>query len=359
MSERTRIYPIFLPHQGCPFQCIYCNQHAVTSASAGTQHSISGLLAWFHERLQRLAEDSRRAGSPGEIAFYGGTFTALPSEIMQELLEGASLLVREGLFTGIRFSTRPDCVTPLGCSLLCRYPVKTVELGVQSLSDDVLRTSGRGYSCRTVETAAALVRSHGWSLGIQMMPGLPGDTRERFLESMRRVIALRPDLARIYPTVVLSDTPLAELYRRGGYQPLSLEEALSWCVPAYDALLRAGIPVARMGLHADPELQKPGVILAGPYHPSFGYLVRVHWWRDRVDGRIQKSRNAEEQKSRRQKTGEPSARQLTIRVTQRQVSELLGPDRSNIRYWKEKWQLTGIRIMQEPEWPLHRFECVK
>lgn len=340
-----RIYPIFMPHRGCPFQCVYCNQHAVTSTRIGGERGgEAGFL--LREELRRLASDARHAGAPGEVAFYGGTFTALPPETIRELLDGVMEWVAEGLFTGIRFSTRPDAMTDGVCRLLREYPVRTVELGVQSLSDAVLARSRRGYSVETVERAAALVHENGWALGVQMMTGLPGDTRERFMSSISMAVRLAPALVRIYPTLVLRGTVLAEWYRTGAYEPLTLEEAIDWCVPAYETLIGAGIPVARMGLHSDPELEKPGRILAGPHHPSFGYLVRVRWWRGRIDGFF------------RSRPAPLKTERWVVRAPSRFVSEVLGPGRSNIAHWQETWGLGRVEVRGEPDWLPMRFECI-
>jgi histone acetyltransferase (RNA polymerase elongator complex component) len=332
MIHKNVVYPIFLPHAGCPFQCIYCNQQALT-ASPSCAGSAAGISASFREQLRQLTEQARERLVPGELAFYGGTFTALPAEVIEEILETAALPVHAGVFTGLRFSTRPDGMVENLCTLLSHYPIETVELGVQSLDDAVLVQSRRGYSSEIVKTAAAQVRERGWRLGLQLMLGLPGDSPEIFLASIRRAVALRPDFVRIYPTLVLAGTRLAEWYRSGDYVPLSLEAALSWCVPAYDLLFRERIPIARLGLHSDPELLKPGAILAGPYHPAFGYLVRVHWWRERLNRHFEAHPDP------------LKGRTLTVYVGDRSLSEVVGPKRSNIRHWQEKWRFGELRVV--------------
>lgn len=337
MTSENRIYPIFLPHAGCPFQCVYCNQNAVTSSSFGDSPLFS-----FQEQFRRLIEDAQQQNISGEIAFYGGTFTALPLPMLRDILESVSPWVRKGVFTGIRFSTRPDGISPPVCSFLKRYPVRTVELGVQSFSDKVLLKSCRGYKAETVHRAISLVKANGWSLGLQLMAGLPGDTRERFTDSVAEAIRVRPSLLRIYPTLVLQGTLLAQWYRQGIYRPLSLEEAIDWCTTAYDACLQADIPLARLGLHADPELEKPGTVLAGPHHPALGYLVRVRWWRNRIDEAIAGLG--------------PISGPLTIRVPERSISEIIGPGRSNMIYWKNRWRLERIQIEREKDRAPQQFQ---
>lgn len=346
MSEKTRIYPVFLPHAGCPFQCVYCNQHGVISSNDGISRE-TGIMARFYEQLDTLLGHVRNGSTPGELAFYGGTFTALPLLVLRSILDEASARVKEGLFTGIRFSTRPDGVAPDICSCLAEYPISTVELGAQSLSDEVLKQSRRGYASAAVAAAAARVREQGWKLGIQIMPGLPGETAKDFKHTLDGTIDLRPHFVRLYPTVVLPRTLLADWFAGGLYRPLTLDTAVEYCAFAYDAFTDAGIKVIRMGLHPDPALQKPGAVLAGPYHPAFGYLVRARWWRNRVDARV--------------RSGDAGERgttcTMTLRVGENVISEIVGPHRSNIAYWIEKWQLEHVNVARDPGLRETRFEC--
>ncbi len=327
MFPKKMIYPVFLPHAGCPFQCVYCNQEVVASHD----HRKSHILEIAESRLRDYSSQVGRSGRSGEIAFFGGTFSALPPELLESVLAAASAYVRQGIFTGIRFSTRPDCLGDEVVELISKYPVRAVELGVQSLSDTVLQKSRRGYSARSVEESAKRVRDSGWALGIQMMAGLPGDTRGLFIQSMDKAIALAPDFLRIYPTLVLAGTNLADSFRKGIYTPLSLDEAVTWLTPAYAAALRAGIPVIRMGLHPDPALEKPGVILAGPYHPAFGHLVRCRWWKDRVDQEFAAF-------------SELAGGEIVLRVSPNRVSDVIGHGRSNLRHWKARWNI-GVKVM--------------
>jgi histone acetyltransferase (RNA polymerase elongator complex component) len=331
MTHKHIVYPIFLPHAGCPFQCVYCNQSAVTSIPSCAASS-SCIISCFREQFDPLLRQVREQGLPGELAFYGGTFTALPTEVAEEILKTAAPWVSAGVFSGLRLSTRPDGITETTCALLSDYPVATIELGVQSLADEVLVQSRRGYSSKDVMRAAAMVRERKWRLGLQLMLGLPGDSLERFQSSMVKAVELRPDFVRIYPTLVLAGTELAEWYRAGRYVPLSVEEAVWWCVPVYDFLFREQVPIARLGLHPAPELQQPNTVLAGPYHPAFGYLVRVRWWRERIDRHLQAHPD------------EPRGRELTVYVGDRSLSEVLGPHRSNVRHWQEQWRFEEIRV---------------
>lgn len=345
MVHRKRIYPVFLAHAGCPFQCVYCNQRAMTrlapSADAG-----NGVVPRFQAQFSRLLEDARKQRRPGELAFYGGTFTALPRAVIGEILDSVTPWVRAGVFSGLRFSTRPDGMSEEIGARLSPYPVETIELGVQSLVDEVLEISQRGYSSERVKGAVELIRKGGWRLGLQLMLGLPGDSPARFAETVARALALKPDFVRIYPTLVVTGTELAEWYRSGSYVPLPLDEAISWCVPAYEAFHRARIPVARLGLHPDPELQKPGTVVAGPCHPAFGYLVRVEWWKMRVDRYLESH------------DGSIAGKAMTLCIADRSLSEVIGPAHANIRYWVERWHLAEAKVKGRADQPPAAFDCL-
>lgn len=343
MAENHHIYPVFLPHAGCPYQCVYCNQHAVTGIPPVAE-SADDLPQRVRESLENLFQNEKTFGLPGEIAFYGGTFTALDDGIVRRILDAALQWVRRGRAAGIRFSTRPDDLSREMCSLLMEYPVRTVELGAQSFSDRVLEKVRRGYSAASVEAAAATVKENGWNLGIQLMAGLPGDTAGMFLESVVKATRLRPSFVRLYPTVVLEGTLLAEWFRRGEYRPLGLDEAIEWCVPALDVLRRTGIPVARMGLHPEPGLVNGGTVLGGPFHPAFGHMVKSAWWRRRVDESLEGSTENE-------------GRTLTIHVAGPAVSEVVGHCRGNVLHWKEKMCFDGVRVIGCPGWEDGRLEC--
>lgn len=330
MNPEKIIYPVFLPHAGCPFQCVYCNQGVTVSFGDSEGH----IARFVKSHLADYANRIRNSGRCGEIAFYGGTFTALPPGLVEEILAAASVFVKEGVFTGVRFSTRPDCLDTGVIDILSRYPVRTVELGVQSLSDHVLDKSSRGYDSRTVFEAAKRVKRKGWQLGVQLMAGLPGDSCELFLESVRKAMEIGADFLRFYPVLVLEGTVLAGLFREGLYAPLSLEEAVAMLALGYDLALQTGVPIIRMGLQADPGLEKPGAVLAGPYHPAFGSLVKSRWWRNRIDARLAPM-------------GELSGREILISVAPNQVSDAIGNRRDNLRHWQNKWGVNA-RVVADP-----------
>jgi histone acetyltransferase (RNA polymerase elongator complex component) len=255
---------LFVPNNGCPHACSFCNQMTITGKNS--QPTPEDVRQAAETALESLGPKSRGA----EIAFFGGSFTAVERGYMVSLLEAAAPYVRRGDFSGIRISTRPDAVGEEVLSLLKRYGVTTVELGAQSMDDAVLALNGRGHSVRDVVEASGRIRSMGFALGLQMMTGLYGDTAEGALETARRIAELMPSCVRIYPTIVLSGTRLGKLYREGAYQPFGLEETVGLCAELLDFFEGRGIPVIRLGLHASPELERDR--LAGPWHPAFREL---------------------------------------------------------------------------------------
>ncbi len=262
------IVPFFIPHHGCPHQCVFCNQLKI----AGADHELPGQ----EDILARIASyrDSAK-GNALEVAFYGGTFTSLSHNLQKKLLQPLQPLIKVGLIAGVRISTRPDSLDRHGVAFLREMGVTTVELGVQSMDDQVLALSGRGHSAACVEESCLVLREAHLLVGLQLMPGLPGDTPEKILGTLSRALLLSPDFLRIYPTLVITGTPLETLYRAGLYSPLSLDAAVTICKVMLHKASIAGIPVIRLGLQPTDELQAPGVILAGPFHPAFRQLVEA------------------------------------------------------------------------------------
>lgn len=258
--------PFFISHLGCPHRCVFCDQRKIAGAD--------GALPTPQEIQAKVAE--YRATSPGrefEAAFFGGTFTALPVEDQSYLLSALQPLLAAGALNSIRLSTRPDAIDPDTVLFLKSMGVQTVELGVQSMDDEVLALSGRGHSAADVERALLLLQEAEMAVGLQLMPGLPGDSERRSQESLERVLALNPSFLRIYPTLVIAGTALADMYLAGRYQPQTLDQAVSLCKRMLIAAMRASVPVIRLGLQPTAELESPGTILAGPFHPAFGQLV--------------------------------------------------------------------------------------
>lgn len=207
-----------------------------------------------------------------EIAFFGGSFTAIDREYMLELLQAAYPYVKSGQVRGIRISTRPDCIDTEILDILKAYGVTSIELGAQSMDDGVLKANRRGHTAQDVADASGLIQSYGFELGLQMMTGLFTDTQEKAVETAERIIALAPETVRIYPTVVLKNTYLAELYEKGVYTPLNVEESVELCARLVPMFENADIKVIRLGLHSGKNIKEN--MLAGGFHDSFGELVK-------------------------------------------------------------------------------------
>lgn len=262
MTPKNRIIPIFVPHLGCPNDCVFCNQR-----------KISGSL--FPASSTQVTETLTRAkgiSEHGELAFYGGSFTAIPPAEQAELLAAAQPFRADGFLQSIRVSTRPDAVTAERLEFLRAYGVETVELGAQSMDERVLRCAGRGHTAAATRTASALVQRSGLRLILQMMTGLPGSSPESDLRTAQELIALHPDGVRIYPTVILRDTALEALWKRGEYRAHTVMDAVVTCTPIVRAFQAAGIPILRLGLNPTETLSG-GEAVGGAYHPALGELI--------------------------------------------------------------------------------------
>lgn len=320
--------PIFIPHQGCPFQCVYCDQKII--ASQRKVPTVEDMTETIESHLATIPAD----GAEVEIAFFGGSFTAIDRKVQEEYLQAAAPYLSSGRVVGLRLSTRPDCIDEEILEFLNRWGVKTIELGVQSLSDQVLKTSARGYQAADVFKACRLIKQQGFKLGIQLMVGLPGDNYERDIETTRRTIELNPDMVRIYPTVVIASTPLDEAYRRGKYIPLSLEEAIAASKDMYLMFARAGIRVIRMGLQPGEELSREGAVAAGPFHPSMGELVQQEVFKDQARLLLEDYLG---------RFGRPEG--LILWVNPRDISRMVGQHRSNIRFLTNHFDFEAITVI--------------
>ncbi len=266
-SESLFVIPVFIPHEGCPHCCVFCNQRRISGFVEKQQVSGGDVQETVQIWLARKGGVQRRV----QVAFYGGSFTGLPQVRQEELLGAVMSFVEQGRVQSLRLSTRPDYIDWQGVALLQRYQVSTVELGVQSMNDKVLSLAKRGHSSLDVEQAVFLLREAGMEIGIQLLLGLPGDSQTTLRQTVEQVIALQPDFIRIYPLLVVENSELADQYKQGKYTPLSLDKAVvlaAWMKARFN---RAGIRVVRMGLQAGPELEDS--LLAGPWHPAFGELV--------------------------------------------------------------------------------------
>lgn len=254
---------IFVPHQGCPCACSFCNQKTITGKTFLPD-------AEYVDKTVKTALSKK--GYDYEIAFFGGSFTAIDRDYMLELLSAAYPYVKSGEVSGIRISTRPDCITEEILDLLKKYGVTSIELGAQSMDDEVLEANRRGHTAQDVLNASEMIKNAGFELGLQMMTGLYKDTAEKSLETAKKIIEIKPQTVRIYPTVVLKNTYLAELYLSDEYKPLNVDDSVELCAVLVPMFEKAGIRVIRLGLHSGSDIKEN--MLAGGFHDSFGELVK-------------------------------------------------------------------------------------
>ena len=330
-SYRPFIIPIFLPHAGCPHRCVFCNQALIS----GVRSKISAIDV--RSAVESFLKYKSARHEIVQIAFFGGNFLGIEIDEIKRLLAEAVAFVKAGRVNSIRFSTRPDTIDRLRLELIQNFPVATVELGVQSMDDRVLQKAKRGHTSADTQRAVQQLREFDYEIGVQLMVGLPGDDPGRLLAPARRVAELKPDFIRIYPTVVVADSPLAKLYTAGRYTPLSLKDAVVQVKALYLFFTRKKIRVIRMGLQATADLQKGSTILAGPYHPAFGQLVFSEVFLDRAISAIN--------------SVNPKGDAIALYVHPRSVSKMRGQKNENIKKLREKFHFQSIKIVAD--------ECLK
>jgi len=301
---RPATIPFFISHQGCPHTCVFCDQRLISGASGALPTTDE-----IYDRIKLWQATSENR--PLEVAFFGGTFTALPTDTQAKLLMPLQPLLADGILDSVRISTRPDCIDSGHLTWLSNMGVRTIELGVQSMDDTVLASSGRGHSASESLNAIKCIKKLGVRVGVQLMPGLPGDTPLTSFRSLEQVISAGPDFLRIYPTVVLEGTELARSYISGDYIPLSFDRGISLCKLLLQRAMQAGVPVVRIGLQAEKGLDDKH-ILAGCWHPALGQLVRSQLYEDLLCRFV------------------PSGQCVTVSCHPARLSDLVGMKRSNI-----------------------------
>lgn len=258
------IIPYFVPHIGCPVGCVFCNQNEITGVESEIEPLnvvVDRYLSYFKERENI------------ELAFYGGSFTAINENLRLKLLREGKELIDRGLISSIRISTRPDAIDKNILQELKDHGVKVIELGVQSLDPEVLKLSNRGHNTRCVYESCGLIKDYGFTLGLQQMLGLPGDTLEKSIYTAREFVKLSPEIVRIYPTLVVKNTKLEQMYRDKTYMPLALQEGVSWAKEVLKIYNENGINVIRVGLQPTDNINYGGDLVAGPFHAAFRQLV--------------------------------------------------------------------------------------
>lgn len=269
-KKKQLIIPIFIPFAGCTHQCVFCNQEHITNTQG--LPSLCEVVDTIESYL--VTWERGKGTGPKEVAFYGGSFTGLDIKTQKDYLDAVAPFARDGHIDGVRLSTRPDYIDDDICEFLKTNHVKTVELGVESLDENVLRLSARGHSGEDVAHAVKVLRSFGFKVGLQMMPGLPGDTKDTIIKTAEGIRDLCPDFVRVYPTLVVKDTPLEKMYLRGDYKPWSLDDMVEVSAEVSKIFTEAHIKIIKFGLQPTPELE--ATILAGPYHRSFRNLVDAY-----------------------------------------------------------------------------------
>ncbi len=339
-SPKPFIIPLFIPNMGCPHRCVFCNQTSITGRKDGRLS-----LQQVRETISEFLGFKGRYRSPVEVAFYGGNFLGLPESYRQSLLNETQWFVETGQVDSIRFSTRPDTITPEALDALAPYTVRVVEVGVQSLDDTVLSLSRRGHTAEDTRKSVKLLKDRGLTVGLQIMPGLPGDTPESILETGSGVAELKPDFVRIYPTVVVKNTVLQKWYDSGRFEPLSLADAIELTKKLYLLFKARGISVIRMGLQATGSLLEPGTVVAGPFHPAFGHLVHSALFLDLG------ARELEKQKT--------LAKRVTLKVHPRDVPKLKGLKNFNMRQLVQRFELEELQVLSDPTVPENTVRVVE
>jgi len=272
MRVRHFTIPVFIPEEACPNRCVFCNQHRIAGAECAP--SVEEVIAKVVEHLLTIPD-----GNDVEIGFFGGNFTGIPVEEQKAYLASVQPYIESGRVTGIRISTRPDYISRDILLMLKQYHVTTIELGAQSLDEEVLKLAGRGHTAAQVHEASRMIIEHGFNLGLQMMIGLPGDTAEKSIYTAKEIIKIGAECTRIYPTLVIKDTDLEQLYLEGKYQPLSQAEAISRVADIVPLFIAANVKILRIGLHPSEGLLDNTSLVAGPFHVAFGELVFSEIWR--------------------------------------------------------------------------------
>lgn len=282
MNKKYYIIPIFVPHKGCPHDCIFCNQKRIT----GIERDIT--YRDVAQKIDDYLKTINRENSYIEVSFFGGSFTGIPMDYQNELMQAAMEAYVDGKIDGIRLSTRPDYINPHILDNLVKHNVGVIELGVQSMDNEVLRLSERGHTPEDVIYASRLIKKYNIKLGLQMMLGLPGDCEEKDLYTTNEIIKLKPDFVRIYPALVIRDTYMEDMYREGSYKPLSVDRAVEISKKLYIEFISEKIKVIRIGLQPTEEINTGHDVISGPFHPAFRELVESSILNDMIGFLINK-----------------------------------------------------------------------
>ena len=330
--KKQYIIPIFVPHLGCPNDCVFCNQKSISGQQKMiTKDDVKETIEFYLKNIKD--KDAKK-----EVAFFGGSFTGIETEKQEELLKTAYEYIKEGKIDSIRVSTRPDYIDKQKLKLLKKYKVETIELGVQSANDYILKKSNRGHTFEDVKKASKLIRWYRFKLGHQMMVGLPESTRIDEINTAKELIKLKPKMVRIYPVLVIKNTRLEKEYLTGEYTPLTVVQAVEISKEIVKLFNKKGIEIIRIGLQntdtiTDPN-QEGSEVVAGPYHPAFRQLVESGLWYDTILEKI-KQLNVKVKK-------------VQVTVNPQDANNVIGHKRENIEKLKDMYTLDLI-VKQDEE----------
>lgn len=353
------IIPIFIPHLGCPNDCVFCNQRKITArTSAPSLENVRNTI----DRWLTTLDDVRTV----EIAFYGGSFTGLDINVQNAYLSIAKEYKDREIIDKIHLSTRPDYIDSEILDNLKRFNVDVIELGVQSFDDEVLKKSNRGHSSAAVYDAVRLIKEYNFTLGIQLMIGLPGDSMESCLYSAKETVKLRPELARLYPTIVIDDTELLEMYKRGEYSPLSQQEAVLRTAEMYKLLDNAGITIMRVGLKSTDVIGEGGAVNGGTYHPAFRQLVEGYISRERIEEQLleltkthEEADNTTGHRQHKADNFKINRQMMDIYTSPAWFSNAVGNKGANRNYFNHKYPYLNIKFKIDETLEPGEFKVIK
>ena len=314
--------PIFIPHKGCPNNCVFCNQKKISGQL--TDVTAQDVEDKIEEYLKYYSNSKKKI----EVAFFGGSFTGIPIDKQIEYLQVANSYVKKGLVGAIRISTRPDYINRNILDTMKKYNVKTIELGVQSMDNEILTLSKRGHTALDVVNASKLIHEYGIVLGHQIMIGLPGSTRESEVYTIKECLKLQPQQLRIYPVYVIPDSELYSMYENSEYKPLSINEAVMRCKAVIYECQKTDISIIRLGLQSTDEITAKNNDLHGPVSDNLAEYVMSALVRDKIEREI-KNRQIDDSK-------------LIINVPQKYVSICVGPKKINKIYFENKYNIKFI-----------------
>lgn len=330
MEKKHYVIPIFVPHLGCPNDCIFCNQHNISGQLK--QVTKEEVKETVNKYLNLFKDDEAYK----EIAFFGGSFTGIPKETQEELLQAAFEFIKDKKVDSIRISTRPDYINKDILKMLKKYKVKTIELGVQSTNNFILRRSGRGHTFEDVKKASKLIRRYRFVLGHQMMIGLPESGLADELKTAEDLAKLKPKLMRIYPVLVIKDTQLEKEFNEGKYKPLNVNQAVEMCKEVYYYFIKKKIKVIRIGLQTTDIICNPNnensTVIAGPYHEAFGQLVEDGIWYDSIIERIKRLN--------------VKVSEIEVVVNPVNANNVFGHKKENVRKFKDIYDV-DLRVKQD------------